>query len=85
MIGAILSALTWLLGRLFGSREPVVAQKAAEAATAETQLKQEQAANEVLRQGAAARAGADARVVRDIAASSPNDALKRDFPQDFRD
>lgn len=55
-----------LLGSLFGKKDPSAVTLATQAATAQTQLASQEAANEVLVQGAAARAAADTqRVLHD--------------------
>jgi hypothetical protein len=64
ILGGVFGAIVrWLLGLFFGKKEPTAADRAAEAATAETQLDQEEAANAVLRKGADARARVDRDVV----------------------
>jgi hypothetical protein len=87
IFGAILS---WVLSRFFGKAgEPSASAVAASNATAMTELKQEQAANEITNKASAARATADAAVVRVLADKHPDDAstvadLKKQFPDDFR-
>lgn len=97
MLNTIIKALIAAVKSIFGIKdqtpEPSSAELADKAATTRSTLQQEQAANDVLIEGSAARADAGATIVRDTAATSAvpsngpsvNDTLKRDFPQDFRD
>lgn len=73
MFSIIWSGVLALLRMLLGVKsEPTLADKSADAARAETQLAEEHAANDVLTQGAAARADADARVLRGHASGPAN-------------
>jgi hypothetical protein len=73
---------------VFGLRRasPKIEEIAASNATAQAELAQERAANELHTTAAAARSDADSRVVRIITESpdSVNAELKRRFPDDFR-
>ena len=92
IIQAVLGALKAVLG-LRASKEPTATDLAGQAATATTELHQEEAANAVTTQAAAARADADVAVVRTIAAApgkpvvdpAVNDQLAKQFPGQFRD
>jgi hypothetical protein len=64
-------ALEYLLGRLFGPKEPTAIDLAASNASAQTQLAQEQTAHEIIAQAAAVRTDADARVLRESAEPAP--------------
>jgi hypothetical protein len=76
IIAAIIGAIAKVLfGRWFGKHEPTEADRAAEAATAETELEQEEAANAILTKAAAARAAAERVGLRD---NGPPDAVKTD-------
>lgn len=87
----LLEGAAKILGALFVKPAPTVADKAAEAATAETKLASKEADNAVTNQAAAARADADLGVVRAVAASGPavqpavNDQLAKQFSGEFRD
>lgn len=66
-MGALLSLITWVLGKLFGkgpaaSRAEVQAERAA---TAQTQLDQEHQANAVVQQAVEAARRSDADLARD--------------------
>lgn len=96
--GAIVS---WVLEHFFGLKkasDPTPIELAASNATAQTELVQQEAANAVITSAAVARADASDRVVRTIAdtpaAADPGTdrppsavklALKKQFPDDFRD
>lgn len=87
----VIEGASKLLGALFTKPAPTVADKAAEAATAETQLASKEADNAVISEAASARADADLGVVRAVTASGPavqpavNDSLAKQFPGQFRD
>ena len=59
MMSALGGLLGWLFRLIFGKRDPTEAELAASNATAQTQLASERAANEIITDGAAARADAD--------------------------
>ena len=91
MFSILGSLLTWVLGLFFGKKDgPKIEEIAASNATAQAELTQEHAANVVITQASAARASADAGIVRaesaapDQSDASVNAALKQQFPGDFR-
>lgn len=77
-----------LLRALFTKPAPTVADEAARAASVETQLHEEQAADAVTTKAADARGGAGDVVMHDLSTSDilgTTAALKQHFPGDFRD
>ena len=85
------SILSWVLSRFFGrAGEPSATAVAASNATATTELAEQEARNEITSKASAARNDANARVVRVLADKPADDAstvaaLKKQFPDDFRD
>lgn len=77
VITAVIGALKAILG--FGGKptEPTAVDLAASNAAAQNQLSQEQTANDILVEGAQARADADARQLRDDA--GPADSVNTDL------
>ena len=86
------SIITWLLGLIFGRKDPAIQDIAASDATAQAELTQQEAANAIITKAGAARADAADRVVRILAGQKPgatdasaNAALAAKFPDDFAD
>jgi hypothetical protein len=87
MWSAIFGLPARLLPMLFGRKVANLAEVADSNARAQERLGQQEAANEVLTKAGAARADADARIAGVLRSDSESaaDALKREFPNDFRD
>jgi len=88
LFSALFDALLGMLGLRRAS--PKIEDIAASNATAEAELVQERAAHAIVTTAAVARADASAGVLRTVTEGSANpgavaDALKRKFPEDFRD
>lgn len=89
MLASAVSFVTWLLGLLFGPRQPSAVDLSASNATAQTELSQEESTNANLAQSAAARAAADAAVLHIVTKPGATDTtisadLKQQFPDAYR-